>query len=100
MLLSGLKPLIDDSQEHGPMYYGGWNEVKDIIGDPYNDDDTANNLPILVFLGIDETNGQAEDGVAYWALDVTPVGERKSQMEQFIEGNVLKNTCFCRHLHY
>ncbi|KAG2178975.1 hypothetical protein INT43_001824 [Umbelopsis isabellina] len=85
VLLSELKPLIDDSQEHAPMHFGGWDEVQDIIGDPYNDDDTAKNLPILVFLGIDETKGLAEEGVAYWALDVTPKGERKSQMEQFIQ---------------
>ncbi|KAJ2957854.1 hypothetical protein NQZ79_g6476 [Umbelopsis isabellina] len=85
VLLSELKPLIDDSQEHAPMYFGGWDEVQDIIGDPYNDDVTAKYLPNLVFLGIDETNGVAEDGVAYWALDVTPIGERKSQMEQFIQ---------------
>jgi hypothetical protein len=68
------------------MYFGTWDEVQDIVGDPFNDDATAKDSPTLVFLGIDETNGVAESGVAYWALDVTPAGERKSRLEQLIEG--------------
>jgi NAD+ diphosphatase len=84
VLLSDLKPLIDDSQEQSQLYYGTWSEVENLVGDPYGqkEDLTDVDTPALVFLGIDESDGIAENGIAYWALDVTPVGPRKVQFEQ------------------
>ncbi|KAG0163633.1 Peroxisomal NADH pyrophosphatase nudt12 [Apophysomyces sp. BC1015] len=39
----------------------------------------------LVFLGIDEANGKGEDGVAYWALDITPKGIHTEEFNKLIK---------------
>jgi hypothetical protein len=75
---------MDDSQEQAQLYYASWSEVESLIGDPYGqkEDLTEVDAPTLVFLGVDESSGVAENGTAYWALDVTPNGSRKGDLEQ------------------
>lgn len=91
LLLSELKPLLDDSKEQAQLYHASWSEVETFVVDPYGKPDDFENAdaPALVFLGIDETTGPAENGIAYWALDVTPVGAQKGQLEE-LHSSMLK----------
>lgn len=75
---------MDDSQEQAHLYYASWSEVENLIDDPYGqkEDLTEVDARTLVFLGVDESTGVAENGTAYWALDVTPNGSRKADIEQ------------------
>ncbi|CAO3683016.1 unnamed protein product [Umbelopsis ramanniana] len=96
VLLSFLKPLMDDSQEQAQLYYASGSEVEHLIGDPsgQKEDLTEIDAPTLVFLGVDESNGVAENGTAYWALDVTPNGSRKGDIEQLHQNLESRNIRF------
>ncbi|KAI8074717.1 NUDIX hydrolase domain-like protein [Gongronella butleri] len=76
LLFSGLDPLFDDSADKTELYYASYDTVAPLI-------DTASwntHGPFLIFLGIDESaksanDGDAPEGTAYWALDVSPNDE-------------------------
>lgn len=102
ILLSELKPLLDDSKEQTQLYHASWSEVEAFVGDPYGsqDDFTNADAQALVFLGIDESNGMAENGVAYWALDVTPAGPRKPELEELHSSMMISSTMYLLNLSY
>ncbi|KAI9249304.1 hypothetical protein BY458DRAFT_445377 [Sporodiniella umbellata] len=59
-----------------------YSSVSSIVDKIYTEDgfNQNNSEVLLVFLGIDERDGKGEDGVAYWALDLTPKGKFSNEL--------------------
>lgn len=85
IVLSGQQALYDSSTT---LYTVHYEKVASIVDKVYTEDgfNQANSEVLLVFLGIDESEGKGQDGVAYWALDLTPKGEFKEELESLIKG--------------
>ncbi|KAF7726885.1 Peroxisomal NADH pyrophosphatase nudt12 [Apophysomyces ossiformis] len=62
------------------LYYANFNELAFII--EQFDKETFGAEFTLVFLGIDEAGGKGEDGISYWAVDITPRGAYKDEFER------------------
>ncbi|KAG2209695.1 hypothetical protein INT47_001841 [Mucor saturninus] len=72
----------------GGIHYIKYNQVFSAVDRVYTDCgfNNANTDTILVFLGIDESEGQGAEGQAYWALDLTPTGVHQAEYTQLIAG--------------
>lgn len=94
LLFSHLNPLFYEGD--GGLYFAPYTEVASIVDEIYPPGDDAKeesqkpipegNEVILVFLGIDEREQKGEDGIAYWALDVTPRGANEDRFKALAEG--------------
>ncbi|KAI7852843.1 hypothetical protein BDC45DRAFT_443327 [Circinella umbellata] len=93
LLLNGLDPLFDSNQS---LYFAKYDQVKSIVDKAVPEQESVKEEQdiVLVFLGIDEKEGISEEGHIYWALDVTPVGTYKQELENLVEGFALKNLEF------
>ncbi|KAI8991537.1 hypothetical protein BDF20DRAFT_813157 [Mycotypha africana] len=86
--------------EKGNIQYVEYDDVASVVDRVYkNEDDTAlENVTevILVFLGLDESEGTGEEGgIAYWALDLTPKkGETEALFRSLIKGFEAKGWAF------
>lgn len=76
----------------GGIHYIKYNQVFSAVDRVYTDCgyNNANTDTILVFLGIDESEGQGSEGQAYWALDLTPKGVHQAEYTQLIAGKKKK----------
>lgn len=85
IILNGLKAMYDSE---GNLHYVGYDQVSSIVDRVYADNDfVANNTDIiLIFLGIDESQGNGEDGEFIWVLDLTPQGANEQEYSKIIEG--------------
>lgn len=90
VVLKELKALYDES---GQLHLVSYNDVASIVDKVYSENgfNTTNDEIILVFLGIDETNGKGQDGEAYWALDLTPKGKYENELNALVKGKC----CLC-----
>ncbi|KAI9475889.1 MAG: NUDIX hydrolase domain-like protein [Benjaminiella poitrasii] len=85
LLLNGQKVLYGSN---GDIHYVKYNEVASIVDRVYsqqNVHDPSADI-ILVFLGIDESQGQGEEGESLWALDLTPKGTHEKEFSELIQG--------------
>ncbi|KAL0097851.1 hypothetical protein J3Q64DRAFT_1807668 [Phycomyces blakesleeanus] len=85
ILFSKLNPLFDKSNDNS-VYLASYSEVASLVDMIYGENKNiekavSKDEPILVFLGVDERNAKGEEGVAYWALDVTPRGKCQESLE-------------------
>lgn len=87
VVLSGQQALYDQS---GSIHYVDYEKVAFIVDKVYTNDgfNKNNSEIILVFLGIDESQGKGEDGVAFWALDLTPKGLFENELQKLVKGNI------------
>jgi NAD+ diphosphatase len=85
LILNGLKAMYNSE---GNLHYVGYDQVSYIVDRVYTDNDVvANNTDIiLIFLGIDESQGSGEDGKFIWALDLTPQGANEQEYSKIVEG--------------
>lgn len=85
--MNNLKALYN---KEGDIHYIKYNQVCSAVDRVYTDCgfNKANTDTILVFLGIDETEGEGADGQAYWALDLTPKGPHQAEYSQLIAGKI------------
>lgn len=74
--------------KEGELQFLGYNDVKKAVDRVYTETGVHENITddILVFMGIDETRGEGEEGDAYWALDLTAVGKNTEENKSLIEG--------------
>ncbi|KAI8643913.1 hypothetical protein BD408DRAFT_450980 [Parasitella parasitica] len=93
LILNGLKALYNSE---GGLYYAGYNQVASVVERVYTENDfVPNNTDvILIFMGIDESQGQGEDGEIIWALDLTPQGVLKQEYSKIIQEFELQNLEF------
>ena len=87
LLLNGLDPLFDANKG---LYFAKYDQVKSIVDKvvPEREITKAEQDILLVFLGIDEKEGISEQGHIYWALDVTPTGTYKQELEKLVDGTL------------
>lgn len=85
VVLKELKALYDES---GQLHLVSYNDVASIVDKVYTEIgfNKTNDEIILIFLGIDETNGKGQDGEAYWALDLTPKGKYENELDVLVKG--------------
>lgn len=85
IILNKLKALYDSD---GNLHYVGYNQVSSVVDRVYAEKEfTPNNTDIiLVFMGIDESQGQGEDGEFIWALDLTPQGVNEEEYSELVKG--------------
>lgn len=85
VVLKELKALYDES---GQLHLVSYNDVASIVDKVYTENgfNKTNDEIILIFLGIDETNGKGRDGEAYWALDLTPKGKYEKELDALAKG--------------
>ncbi|KAI9313651.1 hypothetical protein BX666DRAFT_721946 [Dichotomocladium elegans] len=87
ILLSKLDPLFDAEG----LFLANYEDVASIVEGCLLESRektpaAAEDERVLVFLGIDERDGQGIHGMPYWALDVTPRGRQKDTIEQLVKG--------------
>ncbi|EIE90650.1 hypothetical protein RO3G_15361 [Rhizopus delemar RA 99-880] len=94
VVLSGQQALYDQS---GSIHYVDYEKVASIVDKVYTNDgfNKNNSEIILVFLGIDESQGKGEDGVAFWALDLTPKGLFENELQKLIKEFESGTLAFC-----
>ncbi|KAI9028334.1 hypothetical protein CLU79DRAFT_696797 [Phycomyces nitens] len=90
VLFSKLNPLFDKANGN-IVYLASYSEVASRVDMLYGDDKKTEELvsgdkPIMVFLGVDEREAKGEDGIAYWALDVTPQGKYQESLKELVKG--------------
>ena len=87
LLLNRLDPLFGSNKG---LYFAKYDQVKSIVDKvvPEREITKAEQDILLVFLGIDEKEGISEQGHIYWALDVTPTGTYKQELESLVEGTL------------
>lgn len=86
IVLNGLKALYDTK---GNIHYIKYDQVASIVDRVFTEQDgfnKSNTDTILVFMGIDEREGEGTDGQAYWALDLTPKGKNEAEYTKLIQG--------------
>ncbi|CEP07912.1 hypothetical protein [Parasitella parasitica] len=93
LILNGLKALYNSG---GGLYYARYNQVASVVDRVYTENDIVPNNTdiILIFLGIDESQGQGEDGEIVWALDLTPHGVNEQEYSKIIQGFELEKLEF------
>ncbi|KAG0765273.1 hypothetical protein G6F29_007656 [Rhizopus arrhizus] len=94
VVLSGQQALYDQS---GSIHYVDYEKVAFIVDKVYTSDgfNKNNSEIILVFLGIDESQGKGEDGVAFWALDLTPKGLFENELQKLVKEFESGTLAFC-----
>ncbi|RCH93584.1 NADH pyrophosphatase [Rhizopus azygosporus] len=94
VVLKELKALYDES---GQLHLVSYNDVASIVDKVYSENgfNKTNDEIILIFLGIDETNGKGQDGEAYWALDLTPKGKYENELNALVKGYESSSFEFC-----
>ncbi|KAI9488933.1 NUDIX hydrolase domain-like protein [Zychaea mexicana] len=93
LLLNGLDPLFETN---AGLYLAKYDQVASLVDKAVPGDDGVkpDSDVMLVFLGIDEKEAAAEDGQAYWALDLTPKGPHKQELKKLVEGFKAQNLEF------
>ena len=78
IVMNGLKALYTSE---GDIHYVKYHHVSSIVDSVYTSNGVKENITdiILVFLGVDESEGPGENGTAYWALDLTPRGAYQTE---------------------
>ncbi len=97
---NNLDPLADKS---GRVKFLSYDEVKEIIGNPYEHPDdvrlrqwcSSDQEVILIYLGCDESHDTDVKGLPYFAVDVTPAPmSREAEKTAFIEAQTGKGLEF------
>ncbi|GAN11187.1 oxysterol-binding protein-related protein 3 isoform X4 [Mucor ambiguus] len=85
IILNRLKALYDSD---GNLHYVGYDQVASVVDRVYTESEFVpdNTDVILVFMGIDESQGQGEDGEFIWALDLTPEGTNEEEYSKLVKG--------------
>lgn len=67
--------------------------MSSVVDRVYTENDVVPNNSdiILIFMGIDESQGQGEDGEFIWALDLTPQGANEEEYSRLVKGSRKKN---------
>ena len=105
LLFNNLSPLAKNPTQ---LEYVGYQDVRPLIGeDPYSQSEeelisgyNSNvTIPQLLFLGLDESKDEGFEykiyrGSPYFALDVTPKGTMRSEVENLIETTRFRNLQF------
>ncbi|EPB86877.1 hypothetical protein HMPREF1544_06303 [Mucor circinelloides 1006PhL] len=85
IILNRLKALYDSE---GNLHYAKYDQVSSVVDRVYTENDVVPNNSdiILIFMGIDESQGQGEDGEFIWALDLTPQGANEEEYSGLVKG--------------
>jgi len=89
-----LKALYDSE---GNLHYAKYDQVSSVVDRVYTENDVVPNNSdiILIFMGIDESQGQGEDGEFIWALDLTPQGANEEEYSGLVKGLRKKKIVIC-----
>lgn len=71
--------------------------MSSVVDRVYTENDVVPNNSdiILIFMGIDESQGQGEDGEFIWALDLTPQGANEEEYSRLVKGLRKKTIVIC-----
>ncbi|KAI7905815.1 uncharacterized protein BX663DRAFT_428418, partial [Cokeromyces recurvatus] len=84
LILNDLKVLFNNE---GTIHYAQYKDLASIVNLIYTKENSYNpsSNVALIFLGIDESQGQGEEGEAYWALDLTPKEADEKECKELIQ---------------